>query len=107
MADHVVFVGDAVAAMRVAARAMSSALPQELRLHRLIISGAPLVLVEQPTRAQDRLQAERELCRMSASFFWINCVADERAAEHHALHRVVARGVPANSAAPSAPQEMP
>ena len=55
-------------------RAMSSALPQLLRLTRLIISGATLPSSNsRPTRKEALRPSAISVC-MSASFFWMSCV---------------------------------
>ncbi len=90
-----------------AIRAISSALPQELRFMIDVISGAALPSsLRRPSRRQPCSPSVISVC-MSASFFWIswlaasgrpNCLRSSvycRAACQHA------------SAAPSAPQAMP
>ncbi len=74
---------------------MSSALPQLLRLTRLIISGANLALVHQPPDAQRALQAERDLGLHVGELLLEELRAGERLAELLAVEAVLAGAVPA------------
>jgi hypothetical protein len=89
-----------------ATRAMSSALPQLLRLMSETISGAP-ALVHQAADAQRRLEAERDLGLHVGELQLDQLVRGERPAELLAVERVARAACQQNSAAPIAPQAMP
>jgi hypothetical protein len=64
-------------------------------LTREIISGGHLVLVEQPPDAQHGVQAERDLGLHVGELLLDELRRGQRLAEHLAVQRVIARGVPA------------
>ena len=90
-----------------AIRAISRALPQELRLTSEIISGATRSSsISLPTRSTDCSPIVISVC-MSASFFWISwfCASGRPNCWRSSVYWRAA--CQQNSAAPSAPQAMP
>jgi hypothetical protein len=87
-------------------RAISSALPQLLRLSSEMPSGCQPALVHQPAHA-GTLQAERDLGLHVGELFLDELVGGERPAELLALEGVLSRRVPAELGAPIAPQAIP
>ncbi len=88
-------------------RAMSSDLPQELRLHSEIISGAARCSsISRPRRSTACSASVISVC-MSASFFCTSCVAASGRPNTLRSSVYCRAACQQNSAAPSAPQEMP
>ena len=90
-----------------ATRAMSSALPQLLRLTSEIISGAALPSsISRPTRKAPWSPSAISVC-MSASFFWMSCVwaSGRPKAWRSSVYCLAA--CQQNSADPMDPQAMP
>ena len=78
-----------------AMRAISSALPVELRLSSDTISGRRLALLAQPAHVQARQQADRDFGLHVGELFLDQLIGRERPAELLAVERVLARRVPA------------
>jgi hypothetical protein len=72
-----------------------------------VISTARRALVLHAAQAQAALQAQRDLGLHVGQLLLDQLVGGQRAAELLAVQRVLARAVPAELGAPSAPQAMP
>ena len=108
MAHHVVLDLDAVAAVHVAGvRAMSSALPQLLRLMSEIISGVARPSSMQAADPERRLQAERDL-GLHVGELLLNSWVSASGRPNCLRSRLYWRArIQQSSAAPMTPQAMP
>ena len=108
VANDVIFVGDSVAAVHIARHAgdldrftAGIALDQRDRF------GRQAPLVEQASRPETGLQANRNLCLHVGEFLLDKLVGGQRASELLAIERIFARRVPAEFRRAEGSQAMP
>ena len=90
-----------------ASLAISSALPQLLRLTIEIISGAASASSHQPAYAQAGLKAQGDLGQHVRQLQLEELSISQRPPELLAIQPILPRGMEADSAAPSTPQLIP